>query len=107
MELSKDRIEILKKVEEYERLGLFDRDVENDPPTRPLRAGKVDYIGKKASTRFFTKIANKIGQNHFEKALTRGDFVIDEIRGIENLKAVADRGVLITCNHFSIMDNTI
>ena len=105
MELSKDRIDILKKVEEYERLGLFDRDVENDPPTRPLHAGEVDYIGNKASTRFFTKIANIIGQNHFEKALKRGDFVIEDIRGIENFRAVADKGVLITCNHFSVYDN--
>jgi lipopolysaccharide biosynthesis glycosyltransferase len=31
MEKSQDRLNILKKIEEYERLGYFDRDVEDDP----------------------------------------------------------------------------
>ena len=105
MELSKERLDMLKKVEEYESLGYFDRDVENDPPTRPLRPGEVDYLGKKLSTRIFTKIANKAGQNHFEKALKNGDFIIKEVRGVENFKAVAHKGLMVTCNHFSVYDN--
>jgi hypothetical protein len=32
MEKSQDRLNILKKIEEYERLGYFDRDVEDAPP---------------------------------------------------------------------------
>ena len=32
MEKSKERLNILKKIEEYERSGRFDEDVEDDPP---------------------------------------------------------------------------
>lgn len=105
MEISAERLKIIKKIEEYERLGLFDRDVENDPPTRPLKVGRVDYTGKKLSTRIATRFANRMGKNHYEKCLKRGDFVIREVIGLENFKSVADRGVLITCNHFSVFDN--
>ena len=37
MEKSQDRLDILKKIEEYERDGKFDIDVENDPPSRELK----------------------------------------------------------------------
>ena len=45
--LSQERQEILNKIKEYERLGLFDKDVENDPETIPLTLNKVDYLNKK------------------------------------------------------------
>lgn len=96
---------ILKRIEEYERLGLFDKDVNDDPPTRPLRPGEVDYTLKKASTRIASKIANKVGKNHFEKMLRRGDVIISAIYGTENLDAVRDCGAMITCNHIGVFDN--
>ena len=96
---------ITQRIEEYERLGLFDKDVNDDPPTRPLRPGEVDYTLEKASTRIASRIANRIGQNHFEKMLKRGDVIIKEIRGAENLEAVKDRGAMITCNHIGVFDN--
>jgi len=105
MEISAHRLEVLKRIEEYEIKGLFDKDVENDPPTRPLKPGEVDYTGKKLSTRIGTKIANKVGQRHFEKMLKDGDVVLREIRGRENLDAITDCGALITCNHFNAFDN--
>ena len=45
--ISEDRKEVLKKIDEYERAGLFDKDVENDPPAPELRPEDVDYLGKK------------------------------------------------------------
>ena len=41
MEKAQDRLEVLEKIREYEKNGWFDRDVENDPPTRPLRPGEA------------------------------------------------------------------
>ncbi len=100
MALSSDRVEVLARIEEYERLGLFDHDVENDPPTRPLKAGEVDYTLSKWTTRIQTKFANHMARRHFDGLIKEGQLVIKEIRGIENYLAVADRGVIITSNHF-------
>jgi hypothetical protein len=105
MALSPERIRILERIEEYERKGLFDRDINDDPPTRPLRAGEVDYTCQKLSTRIGKTIANRIGQRHFEGMMKRGEVVLREIRGAENLDAVKDCGALVTCNHFGVFDN--
>lgn len=94
-----------KKIEEYERLGFFDKDINDDPPTRPLKPGEVDYTQKKLSTRIAAKVANRVGARHFENMLKRGDVILKEIRGCENLEAIKDRGALVTCNHFSVFDN--
>lgn len=105
MEISENRKKILDRIEEYERLGLFDKDVEDDPETTPLDPDSVDYTQKKLSTRIGSFIANRVGRNHFEKMMKRGDVVLKEIRGNENLEAIKGRGALVTCNHFNAFDN--
>ncbi len=105
MEKAQDRIEVLKRIEKYEKLGLFDHDVENDPPTRPIEPGEVDYMGKKLTSKIGTAIANEIARRHFDKCIDRGELVIKHIRGIENYIDVAKKGALITCNHFNAFDN--
>ena len=105
MAISESRQKILKRIEEYERSGSFDRDVNDDPPTRPVRPNEVDYTCQKTSTKIAKSIANKIGQHHFEKMLKNGDVVLKEINGQENLAAISNTGALITCNHFSVFDN--
>lgn len=105
MEKSKERLEILKKIEEYERAGFFERDVENDPPSRPLNAGECDYLDKKFSSRMLTNIANSLARHYFDGCIKRGELVIHEVRGIENYLAVKGRGVIITSNHFNPFDN--
>ena len=104
-ELAPDRVEVLKRIEEYERLGYFDRDVENDPPTRPLRPGEVDYTLRKFSSRIASEIANEVARRHFDKCIKRGELVIREVRGMEHYLAVQHRGVMITSNHFHPFDN--
>lgn len=105
MGLAKDRLEVLARIEEYERLGYFDRDVEIDPPTRPLRPGEVDYTGKKWWTRVTSELANYVARYYFDSCIKRGELVIREVRGLENYLAVADRGAIITTNHFNAYDN--
>lgn len=100
-----DRLEVIKKAEEYEKLGLFDRDLEADPPTRPLHPGECDYTGKKFSTRLQTKIANRFARAHFERKIRRGELVIDGVEGLENYRTAGEGGGVLTCNHFHPYDN--
>ena len=105
MEKSKERLTILQKIAELERRGHFDQDVENDPPTRPIQPGEVDYTGKKWTTRVVTEVANQVAKRYFDGCIKRGELIIKEVRGMENYRAVADRGVMITANHFHPFDN--
>lgn len=105
MSVSAERQSVLSKIEEYERAGAFDTDVEEDPPTKPLNFKRVDYTQKKLSTRISAFIANRLGRRHFENMLKRGDVVLKEVRGTENLDAIRDTGAFVTCNHFNAFDN--
>ena len=81
---SEYRLKVIEKIKEYEKQGLWDRDVEDDPETIVLMPDKIDYLGEKFSTRFFNKIANKMAVNYYEKLIKNGDFIIKSINGIEN-----------------------
>lgn len=105
--VSEDRKEVLRKIDEYERKGWFDKDVENDPPSPELRPEDVDYLGKKLSSKIKTAIANKMGRKFFEKMIKEGAVVIDGMEGGEILRLLKDTGAVITCNHFGIPDNYI
>jgi len=105
MEKAVDRLDVLEKIKDYESRGLFDIDVEQDPPSRALERGEVDYLGKKLSTRVASKIANAMAKSHFDKCIERGELVIEKIRGIENYRRIADGGAIITANHFNAFDN--
>ena len=104
MEKSPERLAVLEKIDYNERAGLFNDDVENDPPTIELLPDKVDYLNKKLFNKIATKIANRAGTNFFEKLIKNGQLIIKEIRGIENYLSV-EGGALITCNHFNACDN--
>ena len=61
MAISQSKQKLLDRIEEYEKKGLFDVDVEDDPPTIPLDPDKVDYTQKKLSTRIGSFFANIAG----------------------------------------------
>ncbi len=105
MEKSEERLAILAKIEELERAGLFDRDVEADPPTIPIEPGTVDYTGKKLSTRIASEFANYVAKSHFDKCIRKGQLIIKEVKGLENYLAVQESGAIITANHFNPFDN--
>lgn len=100
----KNRLAIIDRIAEYERNEWFDRDVEDDPPTRPLAPGEVDYAKRKLSSKIKTFIANRVAHAYFERLIRRGELVIKEVRGIENYRAVKG-GAMLTCNHFNAYDN--
>jgi len=99
MEKSKERLQLLEKIAEFERKGLFNNDVEDDPETKELLPNKVDYLNKKLSSKIATFFANKIGDHYFGKMLKNKQAIIKEVKGIENFKKV-EGGAIITSNHF-------
>ena len=103
-ERAPDRLAVLAKIADYEARGLFDLDVEDDPPTIPLDYTKVDFLGEKLSTRIATRVANRVATHHYETMIRRGIFRIARVEGLENFKAVTG-GAVLTANHFSALDN--
>lgn len=95
---------IADKIAEYEKAGLWDKEVEDNPETKVLMPDKVDYLGKKLSSKIGTFFANRAAIRFYENEIKKGDFVIKAINGIENYTAV-ESGAIITCNHFSVYDN--
>lgn len=101
---SPERLAILKKIEEYERDGKFDQDVEDDPPSRQIQPGEVDYQQKKLSSRIKAHFAFKSARNFIKKMVKQKKLIIKEIKGLENLDLL-DNGAIITCNHFNAFDS--
>ena len=104
MEKSAHKLELLRKIEEFERQGLWHLDVEDDPETYPLMPDQIDYLNEKLSNRMKSKIANIAATRFFDKMIANRQLIIKEVRGIENF-ATVKQGSIVTCNHFSITDN--
>ena len=101
---AEDRVKVLKKIEELEKNGTFDIDVEDDPPTIELLPENVDYLRKKSTSKIKSRIANQMGKMYLEDLLKENKLIIKEIRGLENLKNVTS-GAVLTCNHFNPFDS--
>ena len=105
IEKDKGRLEVLARIEEFEKKGWFSKDVEDDPPTIPLTPDKVDYLNKKLSNKIATFFVN-IGAKRFIKNLVKnGQMIIKDVKGIENFEAIQKSGAILTCNHFNPFDN--
>ncbi|MCR4900703.1 MAG: 1-acyl-sn-glycerol-3-phosphate acyltransferase [Treponema sp.] len=105
IEKDKGRLEVLARIEEYEKKGWFTKDVEEDPPTIPLTPDKVDYLNKKLSNKIATLFVNIIAIHFIKKLVKTGQMIIKDIRGIENYLAIKNSGAILTCNHFNPFDN--
>lgn len=103
-EKSKERLEILEKIERLEKEGNFDIDAENDPPTIVLNPENVDYLKEKSTSKLKNIFANKMGEIFLNDLLKDNKLIIKEINGMENLQAV-ETGAMITCNHFNPFDS--
>lgn len=101
---SPERLKVLDKIAEYEKNEWWDRDVEDDPETIPLTPDKVDYLNKKLRNKIMNKISNRLAIKFFEKQIKNNNFIIKEIKGLENYRKV-ESGAMITCNHFNAFDN--
>ena len=104
MEKSAHKLELLRRIAEFEKKELWHLDVEDDPETYPLMPDRVDYLNEKLSSKIKNKIANIAGTRFFDKMIANKQLIIKEVRGIENFCAVKG-GKIVTCNHFSVGDN--
>ncbi len=100
---AKDRIEVLKKIEQLEKEGKFDIDVEDDPETIVLTPENIDYLRTTMTSKIKRIFANKVGEKFLDELLKNNKLIIKEINGIENLNKVKT-GALLTCNHFNPYD---
>ena len=101
---SKERLEVLKKIKELEENGIFDVDVEDDPPTVPLTPEDVDYLRTSRKSRIKSRMAYRMAQWFVEDLLKDNKLIIKKINGIENLKNMKT-GAIVTCNHFNPYDS--
>ena len=102
--ISIERADILEKINQLEKEGKFDQDVENDPPYTPLQVGSVDYEHRRLSTKIKSRIFNFYSFRYFNSKIKNGTIVIDTYDGIENIKELKD-GAIITSNHFNPFDS--
>ena len=97
--------ERLEKIKELERLGLFDRDIEDDPPAREIKPDEIEYVKKTPLQKLKTKFAFFLAYRYAGKAMRKRQLIIKEVIGKENL--AIEGGVMLTANHFSPMDSFI
>lgn len=107
VEIQKDpgRLAIIEKIKQFEREERWAQDVEDDPPTIPLRPEMVDYLNEKISSRFWMKFANILARNFINSLLRKEIMILKEVKGLENYVEMKRKGAIITCNHFNAMDN--
>ena len=98
------RQDIIKKIEQYEKEGRFDEDVEDDPPGRELMPDEVDYLRKNMSNRMRTRYAFRLARWFMNTMIRKKQLIIKDIKGIENYRNLKS-GAIITCNHFNAMDS--
>ena len=103
IEKSKDRLEILEKIEQLELEGKFDVDAENDPPTIVLTQDNVDYLKEKRTSKLKNKVANAVAEKFVDKLIKNNKLIIKKVTGIEHLNEVETGGIM-TCNHFNPFD---
>ena len=102
--INKEREEILKKIEYLEKVGNFNTDVENDPPTKELKPNEIDYLHKKLKTKFLSYIVNKKVDKATKDLIKNHQLIIKNVVGIENLNKIKG-SAFITSNHFHPFEN--
>ncbi len=103
-EKTKERMQIIEKIEDLEKQGKFDVDAEEDPPTIELTPDNVDYLKTKHYSKLKNRVANRMGERFLNGILKDNKLIIKNIKGIENLKNL-ETGAMITCNHFNPFDS--
>ncbi|MBQ9416817.1 MAG: 1-acyl-sn-glycerol-3-phosphate acyltransferase [Clostridia bacterium] len=104
--LAPDRLKVLAKIEEYEKNGWFDRDVEDDPPAPVLMPDQIEYIRRDLISNLKTAFAFAGARRYLNRMIRDGVLRIKEMRGLENLTSLST-GAVLTCNHFGAIDSFI
>ena len=100
---SEYRLKVLARIEELEKNGKFDIDVEDDPPTIVLTPENIDYLRKKMTSKIKRVFANEVGERFLDSLLKNNKLIIKKVNGIENLNKIST-GAIVTYNHFNPFD---
>ena len=106
IEKSKDRLAVLEKIAEYEKNGIFDKDVEEDPPSCELLPNEIEYLPKGIIANIKRFIAFEAGKKFLKKMIKSKQLVLNDAKGLENLASYKG-GAIITCNHFNALDSFV
>ena len=98
------RLAVMEKIRKLEEEGVFDVDVEDDPPTIPLVPEKVDYLKEKLSSKIKTAFVNRVAKKYIDNLIRDKKLIIKNVEGMENLVNL-NCGAVIICNHFNAFDN--
>lgn len=101
---SQSREETYEKIRDLEKNGIFDLDVEQDPPTIPLTPDKVDYLREKGLNKIKNMLANQVAKTQIKELVKDKKLIIKDIKGLENLEEI-NSGAMLTCNHFNPNDS--
>lgn len=94
-----------RKIDELEAAGLFDKDIEDDPPSREILPDEIEYIKKTPWQKIKTKFAFFLAYRFAARAERKKILIIKDVIGSENLNTGG--GVMLTANHFSPLDSFI
>lgn len=95
---------VLSKIEQYEREGRFDEDVEEDPPAKELKPEDIDYFRRGFRAKVRTANAFKAARWFMNDMIRRKHLIIKDVVGVENFAGL-NSGAIITCNHFNAFDS--
>ncbi len=98
------RQEVMARIEQYEREGRFDEDVEEDPPGKVLMPNDINYLDNSWRKRISRKYAFKMAKWFVRTLIRKKQLIIKEYKGIENYRKLRS-GAIITCNHFNAFDS--
>lgn len=101
---AKDRVDIINKIEQYEKDGRFDEDVEDDPEGKVLMPNDIDYLNNSITGKVKSKVAYMMARRFLNNILENREMIVKEIKGIENFNSLKS-GAIITCNHFNPFDS--
>jgi len=102
--ISQERLEVLKRIKDCESRGLFNEDVENDPPSTTLMPDQVDYLRKKWRNKFARFFVSKAADKGIKNLIKENQIIIKEVIGKENLQGI-EGSAFITSNHFHVFEN--
>ncbi len=94
-----------ERIAALERQGLFDRDIEDDPPGREIKPDEIEYLKKGLWQRVKTRFAFFLAYRFAARAERSHRMIIKEVIGAEHLNVPG--GVMLTANHFSPLDSFI
>lgn len=103
-EKSKERLEILKKIEEFEKAGKFHEDVEEDQPGKELLPDDIDYLRYGFFAKWKARRSIEAARKFVMMLQKQHQIILKSVEGEENLKGLTS-GAVMTSNHFNIMDS--